>query len=351
MQTGPQDDDIESPIPVHLVGSIPLASASDVFDLVGRTLSGCCHRIPDGETGERKNWIGWQLGVFAGQEALIQSDKKDRDYQLYPPFTFGPDHGPDDLDFSDLGFAREAGLSFDLFEEKQAAGILPEDANFLVAIPTPFAPVYSFTAYAIQEQVFPLYEAAILSELQAICAVVPPDKLSIQWDVATEMSIFEKVYSVPLADPWTALIKRLARLGAAVPEGVDMGYHLCYGSMNNRHWKEPDDLGMCVKVGNAVAERLSRPINFLHMPVPVDRTDDAYYAPLRDIDLDPVTDIFLGLLHDDGGAMGNKLRLSAASKVLNDFGIAAECGLGRRRQEDIAKILMLQGQVSRSEQG
>jgi len=83
----------------------------------------------------------------------------------------------------------------------------------------------------------------------------------------------------------------------------------------------------------------------------VDRTDDAYYAPLRDIDLDPVTDIFLGLLHDDGGAMGNKLRLSAASKVLNDFGIAAECGLGRRRQEDIAKILMLQGQVSRSKQG
>ena len=74
-----EHDDNEHLIPVHLVGSIPLASADDVFDPIGRTLSNCYRRFPDGETGERKNWIGWQLGVFAGQWALIQSEKKDRD--------------------------------------------------------------------------------------------------------------------------------------------------------------------------------------------------------------------------------------------------------------------------------
>ena len=125
------NDANENFIPVHLVGSIPLASADDVFDLLGRTLGNCCRRFPDGETGERKNWIGWQLGVFAGQRALIQSETKDRDYQLHPPFTFRPNYGPDDLSFNDLGFAREASSSFTVFGKKQTAGVLPENAIFL----------------------------------------------------------------------------------------------------------------------------------------------------------------------------------------------------------------------------
>ena len=62
--------------------------------------------------------------------------------------------------------------------------------------------------------------------------------------------------------------------------------------MNFRHWKEPDALGMCVNVGNALADWLSRLINFLQPPVPLDRTDGAFYAPLENIALDPVTDIF-----------------------------------------------------------
>ena len=113
-----------------------------------------------------------------------------------------------------------------------------------------------------------------MSELGAICEMIPAEKLSIQWDVATKMSIFEGVYSAPILDPWRTLMARLSRLGDAVPEEVDMGYHLCYGSMNNRQWKEPDDLGMCIKVANELKKTVSRQINFLHMPVPVDRVDD-----------------------------------------------------------------------------
>ena len=332
--------------PVHLVGSIPLESAGDVFDLVGAELSGCCSRIPDGETGERKNWIGWQLAVFAGQEALTQSDKKDREYQLHPPFTFKPEQGPADLDFSNLGFAQEALSSFALFKEKQIEGVLPAGAKFMVAIPTPFAPVYSFTAYAIQDRVFPLYEAAILSEMQQICGAIPHDRLSIQWDVATEMSIFEQVYSAPLDDPWAELIGRLAKLGGAVPAGVDMGYHLCYGSMNNKHWKEPDDLGMCVKVINALADQVSRPINFIHMPVPIERDDHSYYAPLQDLELDQRTELFLGLVHDADDLDGNARRMAAASQVVEKYGIGAECGFGRQLPEEMAPLIALHRQLA-----
>ncbi len=253
---------------VRLVGSIPLESADAVFDLVGSRLGGLCARIPDGETGVRRNWIGWQLGVFARQEALEQSGERERAYQLHPPFVFKPGFEAGDLDFGALGFSREAMRSYAVFAARQRRGILPPGARFLVAIPTPFAPVYSFTGYAIQEAVYPVYESAVLAELDRICEAIPQERLAIQWDVATEMSIFENVYNVPFEGAWDILIDRLAALGDRVPAGVEMGYHLCYGSMNNRHWKEPEDLRMCVTVANAVAARLARPIQFLHMPVP-----------------------------------------------------------------------------------
>ncbi len=43
---------------VHLVGSIPLGDAEDVFRAASSILGGRLQRIPDGETDERTNWIG-----------------------------------------------------------------------------------------------------------------------------------------------------------------------------------------------------------------------------------------------------------------------------------------------------
>jgi len=42
---------------VHLVGSVPLANAREVFETVSAELGPCVCRIPDGETGDRSNWI------------------------------------------------------------------------------------------------------------------------------------------------------------------------------------------------------------------------------------------------------------------------------------------------------
>jgi hypothetical protein len=42
---------------VHLVGSIPLADAREVFEQVGARIGAAAHAIPDGETGERLGWI------------------------------------------------------------------------------------------------------------------------------------------------------------------------------------------------------------------------------------------------------------------------------------------------------
>ena len=63
-------------IPVHLVGSIPLASADDVFDLLGRTLGNCCRRFPDGETGSAKT--GSAGNLECSQDSGLSSNRKQR---------------------------------------------------------------------------------------------------------------------------------------------------------------------------------------------------------------------------------------------------------------------------------
>jgi len=45
---------------VHLVGSIPLSSAEEVFTKLCDSLGDHLCRLPDGETGERARWVYWQ---------------------------------------------------------------------------------------------------------------------------------------------------------------------------------------------------------------------------------------------------------------------------------------------------
>lgn len=329
--------------PVHLVGSIPLADARAVFREAGQRLGDHLARIPDGETGIRSNWIAWQRAVFATQAALIETPDRERGYQLHPPFRLAPGRSASDLDFGALGFAREAAASHAAFRDAMAEGEVPPHCRFQACLPSPFAPLYSFVAYRDQGEIEPLYEARMLAELAEICRIVPADALAVQWDVATEMSIFEGLYPAPFLgdDPEAGLIGRLARLGDAVPAGVELGYHLCYGDMNHRHWKEPEDTAILVRVANALAASVSRPIDWIHIPVPRERDDDAYFAPLAGLALDAGTHLHLGLVHFTDGVEGARRRIAAAERVVSGFGIGTECGFGRRDPETVLDLLDL----------
>ena len=56
--------------PVLLVGSVPLTSPSAVFAEAGARLGSLAKRIPDGETGVRKDWISWQGAAVARASGL-----------------------------------------------------------------------------------------------------------------------------------------------------------------------------------------------------------------------------------------------------------------------------------------
>src|SRR5262249_5631857 len=83
---------------------------------------------------------------------------------------------------------------------------------------------------------------------------------------------------------------------------------------------------------------LHRRLDFLHLPVPKDRTDDRYFAPLGELGLSAETMLYLGLIHHDDPA-GDGARIAAAGTVVPRFGVATECGWGRTEPARVPGLL------------
>ncbi|MEZ0305409.1 MAG: hypothetical protein ACAH24_25600, partial [Hyphomicrobiaceae bacterium] len=167
----------------------------------------------------------------------------------------------------------------------------------------------------------------MIGEVARIAAAVPHDRLALQWDVCQEVLAWEGYYDKGPIDFRKETIDVLSVIGDAVPAGVELGYHLCYGSPADEHLVQPKDTGIMVDMTNAIAAGVRRPIQFVHMPVPKNRTDNAYFAPLAGLKLSN-TELYLGLVHHDD-AEGDKARLAAARRHVRVDGISTECGMAR----------------------
>ncbi|MGW5388301.1 hypothetical protein [Nocardia sp. NPDC003963] len=335
---------------VHLCGSVPLSDAAAVFAQVATRLGGHITRIPDGETGERDNWVVWQLPRLQAHPGLVTAPPTP-EYGPGERVRPAPGIDPEAIDFGPLGYAQAARQSWRVFEQLREQGLVRPGVRFQVSLPTPIAVVGAFVA-GPQTELENRYEAAILAELDQITSAIPHEDLAIQWDAAVEFALFEGVFPCWFGDDYPArlggVIARLARLGDAVPTGVELGYHLCYGDFGHRHFVEPADTSKLVDVASGVAVALGRPLNWIHLPVPKDRTDAAYFAPLAGLAAAPETDLYLGLVHASDGFEGARRRIKAAAGFVPEFGIATECGLGRRPAAQIPELLDLHARLANS---
>lgn len=331
---------------VLLVGSVPLASANEVFRTASTILGGRLRRIPDGETGERKDWIVWQFAVLARDPQFEQVPPDPNAYPPAPRVKLVSPRAADRLTLGRLGYADAARASFEEFTELKRAGVIPQACRFQVCLPTPLAPVWAWVAFEDQAIVEPVYEAQLLAELDEIVATIPRGELAIQWDVAVEIMIWEGLVPAPFPNATAGIVDRLARISRHVPSGVDLGFHLCYGDYEHRHFKEPADTSNLVSLSNALSAAIDRPIDWIHMPVPRNRSDDAYFAPLKNLNVAVDTDVYLGLVHMTDGGEGTRRRIAAAQRVLRRFGVATECGLGRRPPATIPDLLRVHAEVT-----
>jgi len=332
--------------PVMLVGSVPLTNSREVFRTAATLLGDRIKRMSDGETGDRLGWVGWQFAVLAAHSAFTVVPPDPASYAPHPKVRFRSPEAARDLTIGPLGYARAARESYAEFARLRDTGVIPRGWRFQVSLPTPLAPICSFVVPQDQPTVEPVYENRLLAEVDEICAAIPHDELALQWDVAIEMASWEGLWPVHFTDVQPAIIARLARIADRIPANVELGFHLCYGDYAHHHFKEPIDTANLVAVANAITGAAQRPINWLHLPVPRDRDDDAYFAPLRNLIRPAGTELYLGLIHFTDGAAGAQRRIAAASRVVADFGIATECGLGRRPPATIPDLLRLHAEVA-----
>ena len=321
---------------IHFVGSIPLPDAETVFRTLSQATGKHLIRLPDGETGIRKSWIRFLQDVLVQNPAIevatdvpkfkfVQWDGKvvreiDR-LRVKPGMTVKAE----DLK---TGYADMAVESWGLFERMQKAGTIPSHVKFQISIPTPIAPVYNNMVPGDRQKVLPAMTQALLGEVDKIAKTLPNDRIAIQWDVCQEVLAWENYYDPGPVDFRTECLDVLGKIGDGVPAGIDLGYHLCYGSPADEHMVQPKDTALMVDMTNAIVERVKRPIQFFHLPVPKDRTDDAYFAPLEKLKLGPETQLYLGLIHHND-APGDATRLAAAQRYTHVDGVATECGMAR----------------------
>ena len=333
------------PIPeyVHLVGSVALDSVEEVFQTAGTLLGRRLKRCPDGEPGGRRLWISWQYPLLRAN-AYLQIDPGSLGQAgMFPKLRLAEGVTTADIHFGELGYAREARASYQDFLAARAKGDLPASARFQVCFPTPLAVIVPFCSGRDVAAIEKAYEKAMLDDVARVCAAIPHKDLAIQWDVCIEMVIWDG----QLADryPGAGLSKpeltaRLKRLGEAVPADVELGFHLCYGDLDAKHFVDPLDATKLVELSNALAQSVKHPIAWIHMPVPLSRSDDAFFAPMTGLKLAPSTELYLGIVHPEDGPEGIKKRAAAAAKYVSGFGIATECGIARARKPELVRQIL-----------
>src|SRR5262249_44550201 len=120
---------------VLLISSFAAATAEDVFRSVGAVLGDRVQRIPDGETGDRSQWIRWQVFAFRDNPALeLDPHLKGSDYQT-DFYRLRPGAAAS-LAFAPLGYAENALKSYAVLARLKREGVIGPQCRLQVSIPT-----------------------------------------------------------------------------------------------------------------------------------------------------------------------------------------------------------------------
>jgi hypothetical protein len=343
---------------VHFNGSVNLADAGSVMrEIVSRIPSGL-RRIPDGETGDRGNWIFFQLQKFLELPWLVPTRPLDAavgEYEQLPQLRLADGADPAQVSWPDLGYADAYLGSYETFAALRGQGVIPAGVRFQVEYPTPLASIGGYIVPDQQQALLGSYEQAMFADLGRLLAAIPHDEVAVQWDVAVEFAILEEAFAPGGAQAFDAITAALARCIDQVPAEVPAGLHLCYGDYGHQHFKQPESLALQVRVLNAVTAAAGRLVSFVSFTVPQYQREDSYFAPLAQLTAGPDTELNFALVpyHPAEQAPGTtdaQMRLIDATLAASPgghrgWGICTECGMGRVSREEIPALLDLHRQI------
>ena len=346
---------------VLLVGSLPFDTAEQSFRAVGQSLGDEVGWIPDGEFGERKNWVAMLPEVIYSkhpdlEETLApptQTMEKPPVSDLPPPtdidgfwnFRIKPGRR---LRFDDLLYGRVAVDSYNVFRRLRDEGVVPSGARFQVCLPSPHSAIDPYFEDPDQwPAVYAAYLDGLRREITKILEAAPATDLVFQWDLANEFvnlgmgeaNVMKWWPKLTTDEKLERHASQLGALGDAIPDGALLGFHWCYGTWGGWPSVAMKDLEFCVRMSNEAVGRAGRHVDYVHMPV-VREPGEAFFTPLDDLDIGD-TRVFLGIVHHTDTIDAFRRRRDLARKHLRAFGIGSVCGYGRVEPEEVQHILDL----------
>ena len=329
----------------YLTGSINVPTVEDAFALVGSRLQPGATRVPDGEPGDRANWVLTQSDLFLNNPTLEVVDGKVRTKPGTP------------VRFGDVDYHSTAVQSYAKFVTARDNGVLAPESRFLVSIPTPFNAANFFVEFDSQAEVALAYEQGLRESVEALQQQIPAQDLAIQWDLPVELATLEGWFPNPYAGP-EAIFAATARLADWVHDDAHLTFHLCYGdskfgaspfmgdppdaeaaARGGRHIL-PRDASTIVTLANGLSRHVRRRIDAFQAATVAAWNRRAHWRPLAELAIEPDTEFYLGLLHAEDGAEGARQRAALAAEFLPEFGISTECGLGRHAAEQLEAVLV-----------
>jgi hypothetical protein len=315
----------------HLVGGLAAPTATDAMTTTASILGRHLARITDGETGARSQWIWWQIdklvalpGIRMGQPQ-VNPETGNPDYSVFPGLEV--EEGVSIPDGA-LGYADAAIESYREFARLRTDGVVPAAVRFQVSVPTPFAVVVAWATPESQPHLWEPFKQALFREVAAIQVAIPAEDLAIQWDVAVEVGVLEGVFKpIPELASFDRIVAELVACIETVRPPAQRGLHFCYGDYKHRHFVPPTDLGLLVRIANAVTGVV--PVDFIHMPV--DRENGvapSYFAPLSDLATGDA-ELALGVIDYENDPERIDQLVRAAESAGRPFAVATECGMAR----------------------
>ena len=194
--------------------------------------------LPDGETGERANYIGHLVDRLARNPALSSQEAMERlAGESRRTTRFSIRRGRKlEIELGELGYFRDWSASLPLFHKLRDEYGRPE-LRYQLGVAPALSIAFPFfrKPFSMRRAIGPLAEA-LRAEIGAAVRLAP-DAAVVQLDAAIEQVAIARVHAL-LPSAARVLARRLARQLASlivdVPPDVPVGVHLCLGNPGNR---------------------------------------------------------------------------------------------------------------------
>ena len=321
---------------VHLVGSLPAATTREaltwVTGILGNTIGPC---MPDGETGERSDWVNRLVENLRTHPDLeLVRDGEWTGYTDTP--TFRVKRGRK-LRSIDLDYFVEFEKSWQAYQDM----VHGSGRRFQIGIPGHLdvaAIAFGFNLPVALKNLAPFRDATI-REIAAIWAKAA-DLAVFQLEVPIELIMLSKLPKPARPVAARRFAREILRVVEAAPRASRFGLHLCLGDLNNESMGGPSDAGPLVALANAIMAEwpAGRVLEFLHVPLAhgsrPPTMDPDYYAPLSQLWIPESVRFIGGFIHEKSLIKDLVLiRDQIEFNLGRQIDVGASCGLGRRNRK------------------